>query len=591
MRFNLKDMGLFLKKKKKEKGLTLIEVLISASLTLIVFGSLVGLLIGTIELVGNNKARIGALTLASDKMEVVRGLEYNNIGTIGGIPQGNIHQVENIVLNGISYTRRVLIQYVDDPRDGVGLGDSNGINTDYKRIKVEVSWSFKGRHKSVFLVSNIVPIGVETATGGGTLIVQVFNATGIPVPSAQVTVENNTIIPPVSVNISTNIDGKAHFPGAPAASGYEVMVTRAGYSTAQTHNPTTGNPNPSPSTLTVVEGQTTIGSFEIDVLSSKNIIAKHRTTNEVWIDTLIDSSNIIASASTTILAGDLVLLWTGFGYEASGYARIGGGAMGYLNQWQEVSWTSQEPVNTDIVYRIYHDIGGAQAIIPDADLPGNSIGFTSSPVDISGLSTTTYPVIYIDAYLTTSEASITPKVNSVNISYIEGPIPFANMSFSMRGDKTIGEDASGDPIYKYLSNLSTGAGGFVLINDLEWDNYTITINPTLLGYDIAEFCEPQPISIIPNTHIDTVLMLAPRTNNSILVDVRDSLGGLVENATVRLYRGIYDKTQTTSPCGQTFFEALTSATDYSIDVSVGAGTTTTTNIESSGPSTATVFLN
>jgi len=587
---------MFLRKGKKEKGLTLVEVLIATGFVVLVFGSIMGLFRTAIELVGNNKAKIGALALTSERMELIRSLAYNEVGTISGIPAGNIPQTENITLNGISYTRRVLIQYVDDPKDGTGLDDDNGITTDYKRAKVEVSWTFKERAKSVFLVSNIIPLGLETTEGGGTLIIRSFDALGVPVPAADVHIENSTTSPTISIDVATNANGEASFPGAPAASEYEISVTKTGYSTAQTYNPTAENPNPSPSPLTVVEGQSTVGSFAIDVLSSKRVNTYHRITDEVWTDTFSDSSNIIASASSTVSGGDIVLLWTGSEYEPNGYATIGPGTVGFLNQWQEISWLDDTPASTNIVYKVYHDTGGAQAIIPDVDLAGNSTGFTSPPIDISGVSTTTYPVIYIHAELATSDTTITPEVNSVSIAYKEGPIPFSDLPFNMRGNKTIGTDGDGDPVYKYSNDLTTDGNGTILINDLEWDNYTITVEGAVIGYDISESCEPQSRSIAPNTSITTDLYFAPHANNSLLVDVRDSLGDLAEGAIVHLYRAGYDKTQIASSCGQTFFESLLegkvdSGDAYSIGFSLGGATTTAVDVEVEGASRASVSIN
>jgi len=57
-----------------------------------------------------------------------------------------------------------------------------------------------------------------------------------------------------------------------------------------------------------------------------------------------------------------------------------------------------------------------------------------------------------------------------------------DIAFNMRGDKTIGSDGQGAPIYKYSANHQTNSTGELPLNNLEWDNYTIEIDGTSTGY-------------------------------------------------------------------------------------------------------------
>lgn len=581
------------------KGMTIIEVLVAAAIMLIAFSGIVGLFRTGLELVGNNKAKIGALALAEERMELIHSLAYDDVGTQGGIPAGNIPQNESLTLNGISYNRRVLVQYVDAPEDGLAGADTNSITTDYKRAKVEVTWSFKGLSKSVYLVSNITPPGLETTVGGGTLIVKAFDALGAPVSGANVYIANATTSPTISLNVTTDATGQASFPGAPAASEYEVTVSKSGYSTAKTYGPTAGNPNPTPTHLTVLAGQSTVGSFAIDLLSSKTVHTYHALADKVWQDELNTSTNVTGSASTTVSGGSLILEWGGAAYAPTGSAFVSPGALSYLYSWQEARWVDTTPANTSISYQIYYDNVGTPTIVPDADLPGNSTGFTTSPVDISGLSTATYGTLYIHPILSTTDTSVTPSVDSVSLAYIEGPVPFGSVLFNMHGAKTIGSDSSSNPIYKYNNDLTTDGTGALFINNLEWDNYLITVDRNTLGYDISESCEPQPRSLAPNTHVDTDLYLSPKTSNSLLVDVRNSSATLISNAYVELERAStgFSQLKRTSACGQVFFDSLSvgkvsTSNAYTIHASPdGLSTTTVTGVDVENASTASVTLN
>jgi len=232
-------------------------------------------------------------------------------------------------------------------------------------------------------------------------------------------------------------------------------------------------------------------------------------------------------------------------------------------------------------------------------LSGNSAGFTDGPVDISSISTTTYPELRLRAALSTTDPDATPSVDSWSIAYESGPEPLGNIAFSMRGEKVIGSDAGGAPIFKYDESHTTNGSGVLALNDIEEDTYTIAVDGAAIGYDIAESCAPQPRALAPASTMTTFLYFAPHTANSILLNVRGAGGVLIEDAEVRLFRASnnYDVTQSTSGCGQAFFSGLqtgmvTGGNPYSVEVSAsGYQTFTSTTVDVSGASTLSVILN
>ncbi|MEX1120134.1 MAG: carboxypeptidase regulatory-like domain-containing protein [Candidatus Paceibacterota bacterium] len=441
---------------KNQAGTSLLDVVFGTALLLVVFVGLYGAFQLTLELVQSSKSKTGALALANERMEYIRSLEYDDIGTVGGIPSGVLDGEDSEVLNGITYTRRVLVRYVDAPEDGVGGSDLNGITTDYKVVKVTLDWDFRGETRSFFLVTNIVPQGVESIAGGGTLRITVLDSLGAPLPSAQVSVVNNAVSPAVSLSTFTNVSGVVEFPGAPSASSYEITVSKSGHSSTQTYSVAGENVTPSPGHLTVSVGQTTSSSFSID------------TTGSITVNTF-------------------------------------------------------------------------------------EVGTTT---------------------------------------------PLQNITLSMQGDKTIGSDSDEDPIYKYSTTIDTGSLGSVTTNNLEWDNYTITINDSVEGYDIAEACVPQPLSLLPGETETVVIYLAEDTPHSLLVDVKNSSGTVLNGATVRLYRAGYDTSIVAGSCGQSFFNnsvgqgTIGGGSSYSLDVSLSGYTATTVNnVEVDGASRSSVVLN
>lgn len=442
--------------KQKQKGLSLIDVIISVAIFMIVFIGIFGIFKLSIELVSSSKAKTGALALANEQMEFIRSLSYNDAGTIGGIPSGSIQQEEVIELNQTTYIRRTFIQYADDPKDGLEDDDENSITADYKTIKVELKWTIGEKEKKLSLVSNMVPKGIETFTDGGILIINVIDAFGMPVASAQVTIKNSNTNPAIDLTTFSSASGKVKLQGVPVANNYEILVTKSGYSIARTYDADAENPNPSPGHLTVADEQTTSSSFAIDILSSKTI----------------------------------------------------------------KTWNQNE----------------------------------------------------------------------------NPPIPLGNVSFSMRGEKAIGSDGQGAPIYKYSALHETDSSGEITINNLEWDNYTIAIDDAFTGYDISESCFPQPRSIFPNVSTTTDIYLVPDTEHSLLIIVIDEDETLLDNANTRLYRTGFDNTKNTSECGQAFFGGLSKGTifdgnPYAVDVSrSGYENKTVADVDVDGASEITILL-
>ena len=245
--------------------------LISVAILTILSSALFTLVLTSYELITFTRARVTARHIAQQKMENVRNLPYDTIGTVGGIPTGTLAQIENTVQNGLNYRIKTDIVYVDDPFDNVAPTDL--LPTDYKRIRVDVSW--EGLAESdinpVTMITDIAPKGLETAEGGGTLSILVFNANAQPVDQAAVTISATETTPQINLNLMTNQSGRVILPGAPICNScYQITVTKEGYSSDRTYS-TLEVANPLKPRVTVLEGQVSEVSFAIDRLSAINI--------------------------------------------------------------------------------------------------------------------------------------------------------------------------------------------------------------------------------------------------------------------------------------------------------------------------------
>ncbi len=566
------------------RGVTLIDTLVGSALMLVVFLGIAAAFQLSVEVVTSNKARAGAIALANERMEYLKSLTYPQIGVEGGIPAGNVPQIESLDLNGVDYTRRTFVSYADDPEDGLGEADINDIIADFKNIRVEVSWESRQGYRSIELIGRVSPAGIETAVPGGTLTIIVVDADDVPLSNAQVRIVNTTVSPNISITTFSGDDGTISFIGAPATSGYEVVVSKSGYSTAQTYAATVGNPNPTPRHLTVSDNQTTSSTFAIDVLGSKTIRVFKQIVPISWSDTFNDSASIATSSSVTVESGEARL--SGEPYESEGFLRSITVEPTILAGWNEVSWVDATPAGTELRYRVYDATGGADSPLSDSVLPGNGAGFTDSPIDISALATSTYRALKVHVDFATTDTAVTPSVQEIVLSYDYGPEPFPNFLFTLRGGKTIGNSPT---VYKYDSELTSDSSALVSLAHVEWDSYTIGVTATST-YEIAEACGPQPESLEPGASQATSIFLLPATAHSVLIDVRDGSGALVPGASVNVTRTGYDETETTSSCGQVFFSGL-SETTYSVLVTkAGYQDNTTSGFNVSGDSRLSVVL-
>lgn len=547
------------------RGSSLIDVVVGSALMLMVFMGLFGIVHLATQTVGLGKARTGALALANEQVEYIRSLPYSGVAVVGGIPAGSLPAEETIVLNNISYTRRTFVQFIDDAADGVGAADANSIQADYKVAKVSVAWNIRGSERDLALVTNIVPKGIETLDGGGTLALNVIDAAGLPVSGATLEIVNTGIDPDISIETFSNVDGAAYFPGAPQSTAYEVVVSKVGYSTDQTYTASLANPNPLQGTLTVVDDTITSATFRIDLLADLTVRSFDETRSATWTDLFSDTTFVETNSNTEVNGGAVVLIGGAGAYASQGSLVSVVLAPDQLDVWTEVIFDTSTPPLTTASVQVYYTTATTSAIVPDAALAGNSVGFTSSPIDISTIPPNQYPSLALVATLETNDPLVTSSLSAWSIVYEEGPVPRPDTSFTIRGTKTIGTDGGGLPIYKYDDTFTTDAEGEFLLEGMEWDVYEILPGAAESGLSIVEMC---PFELGLNPGIDQTLdiIFTPASVHSLRVYVTDENGAPLEDASATLSRTGYTETSETSACGQTYFREITPGT-YTLDVS------------------------
>ncbi len=559
------------------RGFTLIEVLVGAFLILIVFLGIFGAYQLGAKVIGLNQRKITATAIAQGQIEKIRNLPYLSIGTINAsLPyaEGILEPITTKVLNNIEYQIETKVKFIVDPADGVGTEDA--CNWDYKRVGVKVSWS--GRLSGELqLITDVAPkdkveeIQTCQEQPGGILSILVFDARGIMVPSPLI-----EIFDPSTgslIDSATSSDGQHDFPLT--AGIYKVVVSKSGYSSERTYgiDETAIPQKPHP---IVLEGQIVPISFSIDKLSSFSIQTLSPWGTDYFSDSFSDESKISEKSDVIIDGGKVTLATSEGSYLSSGF--LVSVAISPVNviQWEKFSFSDEEPAETDLKYQIYYLSGGNWVLVPDSDLPGNSTGFDSSPVDLRNLSSH-YSQLKVRANFSTNDSSVSPTLFDWQISWMSSQsTPIGNVAFNLRGEKLIGHDSNEEPVYKYNQNHQTNSQGEKEISNLEWDNYNFSIDPAE-GLDLVNIDpSPQPISLAPDTNLTVKLYF--EAQNSLLVTIQnEETLEPIFSATVRLFKSGYDQTQYTDKKGQTLFIPL-EVGNYNLEVSAPGYETESTTI-------------
>ncbi len=259
---------------KNKKAFTLVETLVGVTLFLVIATAIYQAYVSLFTFISLNQYKVLALNLANEQFEIIRNLTYSNIGIPGGIPNGQIPHIQNLERGGINFTVTTTIRNVDLPFDGLIGGTPNDLSpADNKLVSVEISCSTCKNFTPINITTTVAPKNLETASTNGSLLIKVFDANGLPVSNASVSIRNNLATPPIIINDVTNINGLLQIVDAPpGAEAYEIIVTKSGYSTDKTY-PTggVGNPSPIKTHATVILQQLTQISLSIDRLSSLTI--------------------------------------------------------------------------------------------------------------------------------------------------------------------------------------------------------------------------------------------------------------------------------------------------------------------------------
>lgn len=284
---------------KKNRGFSLVELVVGVAVFAVIVVSVYSAYSSIFNVVYASRAKIEAVSVINEQLEIVRNLPYADVGISGGIPSGKLAHTQTIVRDAYTYNVTTTVRNVDDPFDGTLGGSPNDLSpADFKVVEVEVSCNnCRVNFPNMIVTTRVAPKNLETASTNGALFIRVFDANGNPISDANVHVENNLVTPNIVIDDVTNSSGLLQIVDAPPGiNAYEITVTKSGYSTDQTYLPSISNPNPSKPHATVILQQVTQLSFVIDALSTFNVSSVTNLCNPVGsIDFSLVGSKLIGA--------------------------------------------------------------------------------------------------------------------------------------------------------------------------------------------------------------------------------------------------------------------------------------------------------
>lgn len=527
------------------------------------------------KVVQKSEKKITAAAIANEQMERIRNISYLQVGTKEAeLPyaQGILTGSTTTVRNDVSYEVNTKVKLMTDEADGL---DEEECDWDYKRVQVTVSWE----EDEVQLITDVAPadqaeeVAVCQEQPGGILSISAFDAQGelVSSPVMEIFDTDGNLIDSYQPS-----DGQHDFPLA--TSTYKVVVSKDEFSTSTTYGSDEvaqpEKPNP-----VALEGETTDLGFAIDRVATLGVETLSNWSIETWGDAFEDESKIAQIEGLEVDNGQVQPTAT------SGYLYSVEIEPTELVKWDELSWSDSETTG-NFSYQLYYATDTDWHLIPEEDLSGNSEGFNVSPVDISSLDVNQYPKLKLKGNASTTSTT-SPVLEDWYLSWkTSGGTPIGNTAFHLRGEKTIGTNASDSPVYKYSATTSSDGSGQTELYPMEWDSYTFRSAEDDL--DLVTSTPSQPVEVAPGSTSTVDLFFESQNSLLVTVENKETLEPVL-GASTTLSNVDYSETQYTDDQGQTHFISLEEA-EYDLKVSASGYSSTSTSVTISGDESETVRL-
>jgi prepilin-type N-terminal cleavage/methylation domain-containing protein len=212
-----------------DDGFGLIELVVAISLLAIMSLAFMGGMMSTLKAYTVSRGQTVAEQVATDQMESIRRLGYDQVGLVGGNPPGTIpNSAQTKAVDGYSYTVVVDVEFVDDPVPTAAVTQA-----DYKRVTVTVTQV--GNSKPDATMQTLVATPSAASSNNALLDVSVIDADNTPLVGASVSLTGG---PSANRTDLTSAQGEIVFPAlAPnptsgSTAYYNLAATLSGYMTS-----------------------------------------------------------------------------------------------------------------------------------------------------------------------------------------------------------------------------------------------------------------------------------------------------------------------------------------------------------------------
>ncbi len=238
----------------RTRGFTVVEVLVAGLVLVVGLIFIAHFFTASAMRVLASDTRSVMAQIATEEIETIRGLQYQDIGTVGGHPPGQLAAVETVNREGSDFEIQRDITYFEDD------AYSGPYPANYRRVTVTVTALDSDALDPVVMTTNIAG-----GAKGGTLDITVTDLSGQGLPDAPLVISDNLLVPHVLINAPTiRTDGTGHLqvPGLTEDpnGGYFVSASYPGYNSAALEQG-----------VVVATGQTTVVQLIMDRLATMHI--------------------------------------------------------------------------------------------------------------------------------------------------------------------------------------------------------------------------------------------------------------------------------------------------------------------------------
>lgn len=323
---------------KNKKAFSLIEAVVATAIFVLFVLGIYGGTQLVFKIVYSSRIRIIETALLNEQVEIIHNASFFDVGIVNGSPSGIFDRNVTTTRNGIDFLITRTIRNIDDPYDGIIGGTPNDTApADYKLVDIEVVCIDCGQQVPLSVQTYVSPKFLEGDPTHGALFVEVFDANVVPVQGATVHIVSTSTDPLYDFYDTTDNDGMLRIVDlAAGVESYHIIITKDGYTGAQTIIPSESNPNPTKPPVSVMAQGVAEISFSIDKqssidLTSINTLCQPIPSTNFTIrgtkligtepDVYMVDENYITNASGLYSFPSLV--WDNYGFTVSGYDLVG----------------------------------------------------------------------------------------------------------------------------------------------------------------------------------------------------------------------------------------------------------------------------